>query len=161
MDFWVELILGCANPDAPPSTPAAIGRRKSSGVVASVSRAPHRVQHLAMRTTRVVQGSQYPLGGFGYMFACLFVCLFVRDTPFVLWWTSPVHVRIHDPSSKKHVGYRGTRGTKTRRSKARVVFTIKPRKSCTRILIHSASLHSNPAIRSPILSSRDVRRCRS
>ena len=32
----------------------AIKRRKSYGVVAFVSNAPHRVQHLAMRTTRIV-----------------------------------------------------------------------------------------------------------
>ena len=34
--------------------PVPIERRKSRGVVAYVSRAPHRVQHRAMRTTRVV-----------------------------------------------------------------------------------------------------------
>ena len=68
-------------------------------------------------------------------------------------------VQIHDLSSEKHVGYRGIQRTKTHHSKAQIIFTIKPRKSCTCILIHGASLHSNPAICSPILSSHDVCHC--
>ena len=51
--------------------------------------------------------------------------------------------RYPDPSSERHVGSRGIRGTKTRHSKDLIVSIMKQGGNCSHIFIHSTSLHSN------------------